>query len=99
MGRADNIEAEFPPGIKMPAKLRQLCDFLHRKDYPISGYMRLRPEGEGLKAWFGDGSDAWRNFPPGSGLDQTARRWHSGCTLERTLPRPRSSISAPRATT
>lgn len=62
MGRADNIEAEFPPGIKMPTELRRLCDFLDRTDYPISGYMRLRPEGEGLKAWFGDGSEAWRQL-------------------------------------
>lgn len=59
MGRADNIEAEFPPGIKMPGELRQLCDYLDRTNYPISGYMGLRPEGEGLKAWFGDGSEAW----------------------------------------
>lgn len=62
MGRADNIEAEFPPEIKMPADLRRLCDFLDDTDYPISGYMRLGPEGEGLKAWFGDGSDAWRQL-------------------------------------
>lgn len=58
MGRADNIEAEFPPGIKLPAELRRLCDFLDRTDYPISGYMRLEPEGEGLKAWFGDAGHA-----------------------------------------
>ncbi len=62
MGRADKIEAEFPPGVKMPPELRQLCDFLDHTDYPISGYMRLRPEGEVLKAWFGDGSDAWRQL-------------------------------------
>jgi hypothetical protein len=46
----------------MPPELRRLCDFLDRTDYPISGYMRLRPEGEGLKAWFGDGSEAWRQL-------------------------------------
>src|SRR5262249_22183596 len=62
MARADDIEAEFPPGVKMPSELRRLCDYLDRTDYPISGYMRLRPEGEGLKAWFGDGSDAWRQL-------------------------------------
>jgi len=50
VGRADKIEAEFPPGVRMPFELRRLCDFLDRTDYPISGYMRLRPEGEGLKA-------------------------------------------------
>lgn len=50
------IEVEFPPGVKMPAELRRLCDFLDRTDYPISGYMRLRPEGERLKARFGDGT-------------------------------------------
>lgn len=70
MGRADNIEAEFPPGIKMPADLRRLCDFLDRTDYPLSGYMRLRPEGEALKAWFGNGSDAWCQLAGfGSGPD------------------------------
>ena len=70
MGRADNIEAEFPPGIRMPAALCRLCDFLDRTDYPISGYMRLRPEGEGLKAWFGDDSEAWRQLAGfGSGPD------------------------------
>ena len=48
MGRADNIEAEFPPGVTMPADLRRLCDYLDRTDYPISGHMRLRPEGGAL---------------------------------------------------
>ena len=47
MGRADKIEAEFPPGTSMPADLRRLCDYLDRTDYPISGHMRLRPEGGG----------------------------------------------------
>jgi hypothetical protein len=70
VGRADNIEAEFPTGIKMLAELRRLCDFLDRTDYPISGYMRLRPEGESLKAWFGNGSEAWGQLAGfGSGPD------------------------------
>lgn len=73
MGRADKIEAEFPPGVKMPMELRSLCDFLDRTDYPISGCMRLRPEGEGLKARFGDWSDAWRQLAGfGSGPDGSA---------------------------
>jgi hypothetical protein len=68
--RAERIEAEFPPGVKMPDELRRLCDFLDRTDYPISGCMRLRPEGEALKAWFGDGSEAWRQLAGfGSGPD------------------------------
>lgn len=58
MSRADRIEAEFPPGVKMPSMMRQLCDFLDRTDYPISGCMKLRPEGTSLKGWFGAGSDA-----------------------------------------
>lgn len=61
-GRADKIVAEFPVGVGMPEELRQLCDFLDRTGYPLSGCMRLRPEGEGLKRWFGDGSDAWRQL-------------------------------------
>ena len=70
MGRADTIEAEFPPGVKMPPELRRLCDFLDGTDYPISGYMRLGPEAEVFKAWFGDGSDAWRQLAGfGSGPD------------------------------
>lgn len=69
-GRADQIAAEFPPNVAMPDELRQLCDFFDRTDYPLSGCMRLRPEGEGLKAWFGDGSDAWRQLAGfGSGPD------------------------------
>jgi hypothetical protein len=74
VGRADRIEAEFPPGVKMPDELRQLCDFLDRTDYPISGWMKLRPEGEGLKGWFGAESEAWRRLagfgagPDGSSL-------------------------------
>ena len=74
MGRADRIEAQFPTGIKMPDEMRHLCDFLDRTDYPISGYMKLRPEGEGLKGWFGNGSEAWRQLagfgagPDGSSL-------------------------------
>jgi hypothetical protein len=62
MRRADIIEAEFPPGIKMPPELRELCDFLDRTGYPLSGYNRLRPEGESLKGWFGDGSEACRQL-------------------------------------
>lgn len=62
MSRADRIEAEFPAGVVMPAELRALCDFLDRTDYPLSGNMRLRPEGEGLKGWFGDGSEAWNQL-------------------------------------
>jgi hypothetical protein len=79
-GRADRIEAEFPPGVKMPDELRQVCDFLDRTDYPISGCMRLRPEGEGLKGWFGDGSDAWRQLAGfGAGPDgSTLASWLYG---------------------
>jgi hypothetical protein len=62
MGRADRIESEFPPGITMPSELRALCDYLDRTDYPLSGYNRLRPEGESLKGWFGAGSEAWKQL-------------------------------------
>ncbi|MBW3599418.1 MAG: SMI1/KNR4 family protein [Planctomycetes bacterium] len=88
MGRADKIEAEFPPGIRMPQELRRLCDFLDRTDYPISGSMRLRPEGEGLKAWFGDGSDAWRQLAGfGSGPDgSTLALWLYAGTDTSTAP-------------
>lgn len=58
MGRADTIEAEFPPGVAMPTDLRRLCDYLDCTDYPISGHMRLRPEGGALKAWFGGDTEA-----------------------------------------
>ena len=97
MGRADTIEAEFPPGVKMPPELRRLCDFLDGTDYPISGYMRLRPEGEGLKAWFGDGSEAWRQLAGfGSGPDGSTLALC--CTPGRALPPPLWCISAPKAT-
>ncbi len=43
----------------MPAELRQLCDYLDDTGYPISGLMKLRPEGKTLKHWFGDGTEAW----------------------------------------
>ena len=78
--RADRIEAEFPPGVKMPDELRKLCDFLDRTDYPISGCMRLRPEGAALKAWFGDGSEAWRQLAGfGAGPDgSTLALWLYG---------------------
>jgi hypothetical protein len=70
MGRADQIEATFPPGIKMPQELRRLCDFLDRTGYPISGNMELRPEGDSLRAWFGGGSNAWQQLAGfGSGPD------------------------------
>ena len=62
MNRADRIQAEFPQGVLMPNALRQLCDYLDSTDYPISGYMKLRPEGEGLKFWFGPNSTAWRTL-------------------------------------
>ena len=62
MERADNIEAEFPPGTPMPADLRRLCDYLDRTDYPISGYMRLRPGGDALKAWFDGDVEAASQF-------------------------------------
>lgn len=62
MGRADQIAAEFPPGVSMPSELRALCDYLDRSGYPLSGGNRLRPEGETLKGWFGDGSEAWKQL-------------------------------------
>lgn len=61
-GRADRIAAEFPPGVTMPDELRRLCDFLDHAGYPISGSMRLRPEGAALRHWFGRGSEAWRQL-------------------------------------
>lgn len=77
MGRADRIEAEFPPGVKMPGEMRRLCDFLDRTEYPISGSMKLRPEGEGLKGWFGAGSEAWHQLAGfGAGPDgSTLASW------------------------
>src|SRR4028119_393128 len=62
MGRAETIEAEFPPGVAMPPELRALCDYLDRTGYPLSGYTRLRPEGDALKGRFGGcgrGRGAW----------------------------------------
>jgi hypothetical protein len=69
MGRADKIEAEFPAGTNMLADLRRLCDYLDRTDYPLSGCTRLRPEGEALKAWFGDAEAASRFAGFGAGPD------------------------------
>ncbi len=70
MNRADRIESEFPPGVVMPQRLRELCDYLDSAGYPISGCMRLRPEGESLKLWFGAPSDAWKSLAGfGSGPD------------------------------
>lgn len=62
MSRASDIEAEFPSGVRLPSALLELCEYLDRTGYPISGNMRLRPEGEGLKAWFGAGSAAWQSL-------------------------------------
>ncbi len=77
MGRADRIEAEFPPGVRMPDRMRRLCDFLDSTDYPISGWMRLRPEGEALKGWFGADSEAWHQLAGfGAGPDgSTLASW------------------------
>ncbi len=71
---ADRIAAEFPPNVRMPDELRQLCDFQDRSGGYISGHMELGPQGEGLKAWFGPGSDAAQQLagfaagPDGSSL-------------------------------
>lgn len=46
----------------MPDELRRLCDFLDQTDSPLSGHMKLRPEGEGLKGWFGADSGAWHQL-------------------------------------
>jgi hypothetical protein len=46
----------------MPNDLRQLCDYLDRTGYPISGYMQIRPEGEILKLCFGGDSEAAKQF-------------------------------------
>jgi hypothetical protein len=62
MGRADRIQAEFPPDITMPDQLRRLCNFLDRTDYPLSGNMMLCPEDEGLEGWFGADSAAWNQL-------------------------------------
>jgi len=70
MNRAVKILSEFPPNVPMPDQLRKLCDYLDDTGYPISGYMRLRPEGEALKAWFGPTSKAWKTLAGfGSGPD------------------------------
>ena len=85
MNRADRIQSEFPPGVMMPPLLRGMCDLLDRTDYPISGGMRLRPEGKNLQGWFGADSDAWKMLagfcagPDGS----TIAIWnHAACALE-----------------
>ena len=70
MKRADKIHSEFPSGVSMPRQLRELCDLLDATGYPISGYMRLRPEGEAIKGWFGPDSAAWKMLAGfGSGPD------------------------------
>jgi hypothetical protein len=62
VGLADKIESEFPPGVMMPSELRRLCDFFDCADHRISGYMRLRPEGEVLKIWFCGDTKAAEQF-------------------------------------
>lgn len=88
MGRAQRIAAEFPPGVRMPEAMRRLCDHLDRTGYPISGCMRLRPEGEALKHWFGAGSAAWCQLAGfGAGPD--------GSTLAAWMPDGQDVMDAP----
>lgn len=55
---AEQITADFPSGVMMPNELRELCDFLDRAGYPISGDMELCPVRKGLQSWFGEASPA-----------------------------------------
>jgi hypothetical protein len=74
MGLADQIEAGFPTGARMPADLRRLCDYAERSGDPQIGYHELRPGGDALRAWFHGDETAAGKFaafgagPPGSVL-------------------------------
>lgn len=81
MSSADQIQAEFPSGVVMPSALRELCDYVDGTDYPISGFMELRPMGEALKYWLSpdfQARDALAGFGAGPDGSILALWLHAG---------------------
>jgi hypothetical protein len=67
---ADQIAARFSSRIQMPDELRQLCSWLERNGYPISGGFELRIDtGHSIKYWFGKDSVTDRFGVFGAGPD------------------------------
>lgn len=60
-----DIEATFPHGHRLPRPIADLCDFLERNGYPISGCFELSTFGmDGLKGWFRNEHSAYEQFLP-----------------------------------
>ena len=50
----DKLAASFPRGIHFPSELRDLCEWLEKNGYPISGGFELRADDyEAVRHWFG----------------------------------------------
>ena len=71
MTRFEKIAAHAPQGTILPPELRAVCDELDRVGYPISGWMKIRPDDVGgLVAWFDSDSEMASQFASfGAGPD------------------------------
>jgi hypothetical protein len=64
---ADQIQAKFPRGVRMPDDLRKLCAFADEHGCCVSGCFELVPDT--ANAWFGDAEAASRFAVFGNGPD------------------------------
>lgn len=65
MMNAVEIERTFPGGQRLPHPIVDICAFLEKNGYPISGCFELSAPGtSGLKAWFGGEPSILGQFLP-----------------------------------
>jgi len=50
---ASAVESKFPPGFKVPAPIKALCDYIDEHGYPLSGCFEISTIGDAdMEAWF-----------------------------------------------
>jgi hypothetical protein len=60
-----DIEATFPQGHRLPCPIVDLCTFLERNGYPISGCFEISKIGiDDLKGWFQNDLSSYEQFLP-----------------------------------
>ena len=63
--KAEQIEATFPLGHRLPEPIVSICQFLETNGYPISGCFELSLIGmNDLKGWFPDRPEVYQQFLP-----------------------------------
>ncbi len=59
---ADSVQSRFPDGVRLPAPIRCICDYVDSHGYPVSGCFELDSRDDEAASWFPGDTGAQRQI-------------------------------------